>query len=78
MSVNYKKFWKRLIDLDMDATAVQEKTKIAPSTFSKIRKNEYVSMDVLVRLCNCLHCQISDLVEVEDVGSTKEHNVLDR
>lgn len=37
-----------------------------------------LGMDVLVRLCNCLHCQISDLVEVEDVGSTKEHNVLGR
>ncbi len=74
MAINYKKLWKRLIDLDMDASTVQAKTKIAPSTFSKIRKNEYVSMDVLVRLCNCLNCQISDIVEVEDVSNTNEHN----
>ena len=65
MGVCYKKLWKRMIDLELDAPAVQSRTKIAPSTFSKMRKNEYVSMDVLVRLCESLDCQISDIVEVE-------------
>lgn len=36
-----------------------------PSTFSKMRKNEYVSLDVLVRICNALNCQLSEIVEVE-------------
>lgn len=70
MSVSYKKLWKRMIDLDLDAPTVQDMTKIAPSTFSKMRKNEYVSMDVLVRLCRELHCQISDIVEVEGINDT--------
>jgi DNA-binding Xre family transcriptional regulator len=68
MDVSYKKLWKRMIDLELDAPDVQSQTKIAPSTFSKMRKNEYVSMDVLVRLCKSLNCQISDIVEVEGIG----------
>lgn len=68
MGVCYKKLWKRMIDLELDAPDVQAQTKIAPSTFSKMRKNEYVSMDVLVRLCKSLNCQISDIVEVEGIG----------
>jgi len=65
MGINYKRLWKRLIDDEMETTTLQSKTGIAPSTLTKMRKNEYVSLDVLVRICNALNCQLSDIVEVE-------------
>ncbi|GAA0109286.1 helix-turn-helix transcriptional regulator [Clostridium tertium] len=65
MSINYKRLWKMLIDKDMSKADLREKTGIAPSTFSKMSRNEYVSMEVLVRICDALRCQISDIVEVE-------------
>lgn len=54
-----------LIDKDMSKADLREKTGIAPSTFSKMSRNEYVSMEVLVRICDALKCQLSDIVEVE-------------
>lgn len=54
-----------LIDKDMSKADLREKTGIAPSTFSKMSRNEYVSMEVLVRICDALRCQLSDIVEVE-------------
>lgn len=65
MSINYKGLWKMLIDKDMSKADLREKTGIAPSTFSKMSRNEYVSMEVLVRICDALRCQLSDIVEVE-------------
>lgn len=65
MGVNYKRLWKRLIDDEMEVSKLYTAAKIAPSTFSKMRKNEYVSLDVLVRICNELKCQLSDIIEVE-------------
>lgn len=65
MSINYKRLWKMLIDKDMSKADLREKTGIAPSTFSKMSRNEYVSMEVLVRICDALKCQLSDIVEVE-------------
>lgn len=65
MGVNYKGFWKRLIDEEMQTSDLHLATGIAPSTFSKMRKNEYVSLDVLVRICKALKCQLSEIVEVE-------------
>ena len=65
MGVNYKKLWKRLIDEDIETTALHTETGIAPSTLTRMRKNEYVSLDVLVRICMRLSCQLSDIVEVE-------------
>ena len=54
-----------LIDKEMSKADLREKTGIAPSTFSKMSRNEYVSMEVLVRICDALKCQLSDIVEVE-------------
>jgi len=65
MGVNYKRLWKRLIDDEIETTELHNSTGVAPSTFTKMRKNEYVSLDVLVRICNFLNCQLSDIVEVE-------------
>lgn len=72
MSINYKRLWKMLIDKDMSKADLREKTGIAPSTFSKMSRNEYVSMEVLVRICDALRCQLSDIVEVEFSEVSKE------
>jgi DNA-binding Xre family transcriptional regulator len=65
MDVNYKRLWKRLIDEEIETTTLHTSTGIAPSTLTKMRKNKYVSLDVLVRICKMLNCQLSDIVEVE-------------
>lgn len=65
MGINYKGLWKTLIDKEMSKSELRVATGIAASTFSKMYKNEYVSLDVLVRICNELNCQLSDIVEVE-------------
>ncbi|CAM2855366.1 helix-turn-helix transcriptional regulator [Dolosigranulum pigrum] len=65
MAVNYKGLWKMLIDKEISKTDLRQLTGVAPSTFSKMSNNEYVSMDVLVRICKTLKCQISDIVQVE-------------
>ena len=65
MGINYKKLWKLLIDKDMTKTELQKQTDIASSTLSKMGRNEYVSLDVLVRICYVLECELSDIVEIE-------------
>ena len=65
MGINYKRLWKLLIDKDMTKTDLRRQTEIASSTISKMNRNEYVSLEVLVRICCVLHCEISDIVEIE-------------
>ena len=64
MGVTYKLLWKLLIDKDIKKTKMGEAIGISTSTLSKLNKDEYVSLDVLVRICNYLKCQISDICEV--------------
>ena len=65
MGINYKRLWKLLIDKDMTKTDLRKKTDISSSTLSKMRRNEFVSREVLVRICSVLECELSDVAEIE-------------
>lgn len=64
MKANYDKLLKLLIDKKMTKTDLRAKAKISSSTLAKIGKQEMVSSDVLVKICNALECDISDVVEL--------------
>lgn len=64
MGVSYKRLWKLLIDKEIKKTKMAEEIGISTSTLSKLNRDEYVSLDVLVRICTYLNCQISDMCEV--------------
>ena len=64
MAVSYKKLWKLLIDKDMTAVELREKTGIAPNTITKLRRNEEVSMTVLVKICTALNANIGDIMDM--------------
>lgn len=63
--VNYKPLWKMLIDRDITKQQLREKTSIARSTMVKMANNEYVAMDVLVRICVAMNCGLDDIVAIE-------------
>ena len=63
-SVRYNSLFKLLIDRNEKKTEFAKGAGINLNTLAKLSKNEYVSMDVLVRICRYLNCQISDIVEV--------------
>ena len=64
MGVSYKKLWKLIIDQDKTNVEVRKAAGISPATFTKLKKNEIVSLDVLMKLCMILDCEIGDVVEV--------------
>ena len=64
MTVSYKRLWKLLIDRDMKKKDLQAAAKVGPSTISKLSSNEYVSMEVLVKICTALKVDFSDIMEL--------------
>lgn len=62
--VDYKKLWIILIQKNMSKPQLRKIADISPSTFTKLNKNELVSMDVLVRICRVLNCDFGDIVEI--------------
>ena len=64
MTVSYKKLWKLLIDWDRKKKDLQAATGISPSSISKLSKNEFVSMEVLVKVCTVLGVDYKDIMEL--------------
>lgn len=64
MAVNYNKLWKLLIDKNMNKSELREAVKTSPNTIAKLGKNEPVSLDVLIRICKVLECDIGDIMEI--------------
>ena len=64
MKACYDKLLKMLIDKKMTKTDLRKQAKISSSTLAKIGKQEMVSSDVLIKICNVLQCDISDIVEL--------------
>ena len=58
-----------LIDREMSKTDLRKKTRIAPSTFTKMNNDQQVSMDVLARICVALNCGFDDIVQIESVNN---------
>lgn len=64
MSVSYKKLWKILIDKDMKKKDLQIATGLSWASITKMSKGERVSMDVLIKVCRVLECDIGDMMEL--------------
>ena len=64
MEVSYKKLWKILIDKDMKKKDLQAKAGISWASVTKLSKGETVSMEVLMKVCKTLNCDIGDIMEL--------------
>ena len=62
--LSYNKLWKKLIDLDMKKKDLKDITGIGSTTLTKLSKNEPVSMDVMLKICIALNCNIGDVMDV--------------
>ena len=64
MTVSYNKLWKLLVDKKMSKADLRKTAEIAPNTLTKMRKDEPVSIDVLLRICDTLDCNIGEMMDV--------------
>ncbi len=64
MGVSYCKLFKLLIDRKMKKKDLMSAAGISPSSMAKLGKDEYVSLEVLVKICTALSVDIGEIVEV--------------
>lgn len=64
MTISYNKLWKLLVDKKMSKADLRRVTGIAPNTMTKLRRDEEVSMSVLVKICTALNANIGDIMDL--------------
>lgn len=63
MKISYNKLWKLLIDKKMSKADLRKAISMSPNTLTKMRRDEEVSMSVLLKIAEYLKCDVSDMVE---------------
>lgn len=77
--MSYKKLWKLLIDRDMKRTDLRKDAGISSSSLAKLGKDENVTTDVLLRICDTLDVDLNDIAEtVQEEEETLETGTVAR
>lgn len=60
---SYNPLWHLLIDRGIKKQELQKMSDVSATSIAKMGRCENVTMDVLLRICEALDCQLSDIVE---------------
>lgn len=64
--ITYKPLWKTLIDMDMKKMDLVEEGIVSRGTLAKMSKNQKVSLDIVERLCEKLHCRVEEVIAYDE------------
>ena len=64
MYISYNRLWKILIDKNMKRKDLQEAANISSASVAKLGKSENISTDILLRICEALDCDLTDIMEL--------------
>ena len=63
MAVSYKKLFHMLIDRNMTAAELQKEAGYSANISTRMRRDEYVSLESMEKICRVLGCKVDDIVE---------------
>ena len=63
MAVSYKKLFHLLIEKDMSNAQLMEQAGFSANIITRLKRNEYVSMESLENICRVMSCGVDDILE---------------
>ena len=72
--ISYNRLFKLMIDKGIKKTELANMADIRQTTLAKLSKNQYVSMDVLVKICDSLDCTFDEIIELVKVDEKDTNN----
>ena len=68
---SYNPLWKMLIDRGLKKRELQEMSEVSAASIAKLGRNENVTTEVLLRICESLDCDIQDIMERIPINTMK-------
>lgn len=60
----YEKLFLKIAEKDMSKTEFRKAVGIGQNRLAKLGKNEFVSIDIIVKICNYFNCNIGEIIDV--------------
>ena len=61
--ISYKPLFRLLLEKYMSKTQLREAIGFSTATLAKLSKGEYVSLEILDKICTYMQCNIADVIE---------------
>ena len=68
MTISYKKLWIMLAEREMSKAELRRLAGLSPATLTKLRRNQSVSMEVLMKIAEAMDCNIGDMMDFVKVS----------
>ena len=65
-TISYNRLWKILIDKNMKRQDLKELSGISTASIAKLGKGDNITTAVLLKICNALDCDLTDIMELVD------------
>ncbi len=66
MGVRYDKLFHMMIDRRLTNAQLMKMCGFSANIITRLKKNEYISMESLGKLCKVLDCKVDDILVFED------------
>ena len=63
MAVSYKKLFHLLLEKDMTNAQLMKQAGFSANIITRLKRNEYVSMESLENICRVMNCGVDDILE---------------
>lgn len=75
MAVTYKKLFHLLIDRGISTSELTEQAGFSANILTRLRRDQYVSLDSIEKICLALDCKVDDILEFT-VDQKERHNAI--
>ena len=72
MRVSYKKLWVLCAEREMSKAELRRLAGLSPATLTKLRRNQSVSMEVLMKIAEVMDCNIGDMMDFVKIPQDAE------
>ena len=74
MAVSYKKLFHLMIDKEMTNAALIEKGGFSANIITRLKRDNYVALESIERICRALDCGVDDILEFIPDKEEKENH----
>lgn len=71
LTISFQPLWKKLFSLNMSVGEFQSVTGLGSSTMTKLRNNECVTTDTLLKICKVLRCELNEVIDLKDESNVE-------
>ncbi len=68
MAVSYEKYFRMAKEKGITTSRILEEANISANILTRMKRNEYISLESVEKICRALQCNVSDILDFTDEG----------